>query len=49
MTLELGLCHPVAFEPAGKVTQIFFDDFNEQVMRRGRPHNKEWLYLAAKS
>lgn len=32
MTLSLPLRNPVTFEPAGKVTNVFFDDKSQQVL-----------------
>ena len=34
MSLELPLGRAVSFEPAGIVTQIFFDDLNQQVRKK---------------
>ena len=33
MSLEIPLSRAVSFEPAGVVTQIFFDDYNQQVIK----------------
>ena len=37
MTLSLPLRNPVTFEPAGKVTNVFFDDKSQQVASQKQP------------